>query len=334
MKMKENSLVTLYKNDDAFVSMKKIGGKMYREYRRNWKQASDMKDHFNVPLHLDLDTSNVCNMGCRNCNAVTAKSGTRYDMDIPLLKRRLQEAIPKGIRSINFGNCSEPLLCAREMFDLIAMARPLGIVDIFIHTNGLLLTPKMAEKITQSGVTKLCISLDAATEKTFQVIGRKGFQTVIDNVERFLEYRSSRKSRLPILRVSFCPNPHNLHEIKEFKRQWSHKADLVEIQSLYKMHKEEKLENVLEKNSDRQCPDPWRRLVIWPNNTYGACCQYFAFHSGNILNLGPMATHSIEEIWRSSQMVQIRRTLAKGPLLKECRECFDSRFRAKGVAHA
>ena len=214
-------LTALAKKKDVFKILCDELGDEYLRYRERWKIAGERSDYFRVPLQLDIDLTNVCNMACKHCNAVTADdSGPRFDIDVKMLRKRLEEGIPKGIKAINFGNGSEPLTSQNDVFQLISFVKRLGIIDIFLHTNGLLMNADCITKIIDAGVTVLCISLDAYHEDTHRKLGRKGFETVLRNITTFIEKRKDLRSELPILRVSFLPTILNYKEINEFINFW------------------------------------------------------------------------------------------------------------------
>lgn len=323
----ENNLAVLHREDAPFAFLERELGAEYLEYRKRWALASERKEFFRVPLHLDLDMNNACNMACVNCNALTARNlrGRKYTARLDLLKKRLEEAIPLGVRAVNFGNCSEPLISSNEVFDLIGFVRGLGVTDILMHTNGLLLEGDAAGRVIESGVTKLCISLDAATAETFHRIGRVGYERVVSNIHNFLRARAASGSMLPVLRLSFCPNQDNYHEIAGFRDKWRGMADLLEVQSLYDM-RDGKTSTGLKKTTNDFCADPWRRLVIWPNNTYGACCQHFAFNPECPLNLGSLDELTIEEAWNLPGMTRLRESLVTKSFYRECLECMNNRY--------
>lgn len=326
--IKDENLVSLSKNEEAFDFLNKKFGDDYAKYREKWDTACRREDHFRVPVHIDLDINNICNMACVNCNAYTARAlnGKIHEIDCAILKKRLSEAVPLGVKAVNIGNCSEPLTAADKMFGLINHVRQLGVIDIFIHTNGLLLTEEIVSKIIESDVTRLCISLDAAKAETYEKIGRKNFDKVVSNIRKFLEIRSEKGSLLPILRLSFCPNKYNYKEINKFKEYWKDLADVLEVQSLYDVCEDAENRELFRKSETKDCVDPWRRLVIWPNNTYGVCCQMYAFNPGCCLNLGSIREMSIEEAWESEKINEIRRSLVSKNLHHDCDECLNSKF--------
>jgi len=323
----------LTRSKDISEILSRNGGERYLSYRKKWNLASQRKDYYKVPVQLDIDITNVCNMACHHCNAITYgpdmdKKIIKDHIDMELLKKRLKEAIPLGVDSINFGNGSEPLITKNELFELIDLGKELGVTDVFLHTNGLLLEGERAERILSSGVTVLCVSLDAFYEKTFNKIGRKNYSKVVKNINDFRELRDRAGQELPILRVSYLPTIHNYEEVPEFVKYWESRVDKAELQSIFDLDPEKsgiKDTSAFEK-MPFDCSDPWKRLPIWPNNTYGVCCQYYSYDAGSKFNLGSLNDFSIEEVWNSEQMQNIRRALEGEGQNKECQECMANTY--------
>ena len=62
----------------------------------------------------------------------------------------------------------------------------------------------MVKKILEAGLTRLRFSLDAATKETFEKI-RIGadYESVMKNIERFVELRNKGGYKLPVIGVNF-----------------------------------------------------------------------------------------------------------------------------------
>ena len=309
------------------VTMEKEFGEEYIEYRKKWQLAGKRKDYYKVPLHVDIDLTNTCNMSCISCNALPILNKSKFIIDMDILSKRLTEAIPLGVKSINFGNASEPLLSQEKLFNLINIVSSLGVMDIFIHTNGLLLNENISERIIQSDLKTLAISIDAVTEETFSKVGRKGFKVVVNNILQFIEMRSKMNSSFPFLRLSFLPNQYNYKEIKDFNAFWKDKADMVDIQNIINMNQDKSVSSLF-KPQHFFCADPWKRLPIWSNNTYGICCEHFCFNEDtkNLYNLGFLYENSIADVWASQKINNIRESLLNNKYYPECKECIESVF--------
>ena len=106
----------------------------------------------------------------------------------------------------------------KDLIKFITYAKSAGILDIYMSTNGSLLTKKISKEIINSGLTRLQISLDAATKEIFDIIRVGGnFDKVISNVNRFMKIREELKSELPTVRVNFVQTDTNKHELNSFK---------------------------------------------------------------------------------------------------------------------
>jgi len=311
------------------AAQRRTFGTAYDSYRDQWSRAERREILTPVPLQLDIDLASRCNMSCRYCNGMPyILRGEEYRINLQLLRLRLDEAVGRGIRSLNFGNGAEPLLTADEMFPLISHARSLGVIDLFVHSNGLLLSRRMSRKIIEANVTFLCISLDALREETYSRYGRKGFPAILENIDGFLEQRRLAKSDTPGLRISFLPTTDNIGELDDFIYQWKDKADKIDIQSVIDLDKSFNLDRIpgFIKFSPA-CVSPWTRMAIWPNNSYGVCCQPFCLSQSGGMNNGSLADKSIAQAWQSSLMNRVRTGLISDDAVTACVKCLDSYYR-------
>ena len=78
-----------------------------------------------------------------------------------------------------------------KIFKMIEEARDAGIMDIWVHTNANMLSLENAEKLIDSGLTKINFSIDACDEKVYDVLRVGGnFQRVITNVKNFFTVKT------------------------------------------------------------------------------------------------------------------------------------------------
>ena len=80
-----------------------------------------------------------------------------------------------------------------------------------------------------------------------------------------------------------------------------------------------KKENQLIENNQSFCMAPWTHLNVSPSGDVPVCC--------NIINspetvLGNVNNDTLDEIWNSSNMKNIRRKMLKGEKIKECSSCY------------
>ena len=135
-------------------------------------------------------------------------------------------------------SASEPLLY-KNFGKVLDMAKTSEIMDQFLFTNGTLLNQKNSEIILNSSLTRLFVSIDAATEKTYdkvripvnKKIMNSGRLSLIEkNIKNFINLRNKYKKKLPLVRVSFVALETNVHEVNTFIDKWVDIVDSVEIQ--------------------------------------------------------------------------------------------------------
>jgi|GEM_PF-5098022 len=211
------------------VLMQKKYGQRYMAYREAFK-SHNMEIDLAFPLHVDLDLVDACNLKCPTCHSI-ARSRNRQTMEFDLVKQIIHECNEYDTPAINIGGCSEPLIKKQLTIDTLYSLKNTSFMDIFLHTNGVLLDEDFSKSLISAGLTYLCVSIDAVTQQTFDKIRGTKLSTIIENIEKFL---SARAGELPVLRVSFLATTLNMHEKDEFVKYWEKKADVVEIQNYVK----------------------------------------------------------------------------------------------------
>ena len=190
--------------------------------------------------------------------------------------------------------------------ELIKYAKDIGIIDIFISTNGMLLTKKMSASLIDAGLTHLMVSLDAATPETYSNIRVGGnFDRVVKNILDFLSVRERMKSELPLLRVSFIKMQKNIHELDDFIHMWSEKSDYIAIVGYLNNINDTKTNNCLSINKPSgkkiekyYCNQPWTRCTIFANGDVFPCCMNY----GRSAPIGNIYNEKLSSIWYSEKM--------------------------------
>lgn len=313
-------------------------GPAFSEYRNNWEEAVHFRKKLPYPLHIDFEISFQCNLRCQMCvMGLPKEDRVRYGdpkkkLDFKAFKTIIDEGVQLGLKSVGFNGLNEPLL-ERDLIKWIKYAKEKRVIDIMFNTNGLLLNESTAREFILSGLTRMMISIDAATPETYGKIRRGGdFYVVKQNIENFINIRRSLKRRLPILRVAFVKMKNNIHELEKFKQMWQNKVDFLSIQTFtnplvpgekyYEDYEKFHLEQKEGKKTDFKCPQPWVRLMVRYNGDINPCCGV----QGPKLVFGNIYTDNIEKIWNSRKMKFIRDIHANGEYKKNkiCKLCAES----------
>ncbi len=312
---------------DPFAVMAAEFGERFTAYREAWARATDQTEIPEFPLSLDLEQNATCNLRCLMCpmgssDYVNPMADTPV-MDVGLYFRLIDEGAIHGLPAMTFGYLSEPLL-RPDIADLVAQARARGVMDIRLGTNGTLLTSKTSRALIRAGLTRLEVSLDAASEATFKKLRRGGgYQRVVDNIEVFLTERAAAGTTFPLLRLSFLRTGLNHHELDDFLVTWRGKADFFSVQEMiYYDQADITAEDrvpVSEVPAGFTCAQPWQRLIVRSNGDVYPCCSAY----GARLALGNVRESSLSELWHGQRMTVLREALAGGRWadIPPCREC-------------
>ena len=209
---------------------------------------------------------------------------------------------------------SEPLLIL-DFEKVICRMKENGI-NIFINTNGLLLTEDRARFLVESQVHSVFISIDAMTEGTLKTIrGIKDLNGINESVFRMLIARQNRVS--PRIGVSFVETDANVHEKADFISYWLRHVDVVRTTKVYE--KDNSVKNAEIPQKRVPCGALYDTMVINHKGDVPICC----LDAFNETNAGNVFEENIEKVWHGSRLQKIRYYHETGqyekvPLCKSC----------------
>ena len=181
-------------------------GEKYVEYRKTFDSVNRFEIETKFPLYLQVELHQICNLRCEMCPITVPEARAKYITDDhlswELYEKIILEAEKYDCPSLNPQGTNEPLLY-QNLEDHIKFAKKHGFIDIMMNTNATLLSEERSRKILESGLTRLRFSLDAATKETFEKI-RVGadYESVMKNIERFVELRDQGGYKLPVIGVN------------------------------------------------------------------------------------------------------------------------------------
>lgn len=277
----------------------------YAQYRTDWDLASNHFKLFDDPLFVEVETSYACNYKCPFCPQVTLpEKPTGGLMKADLLDKLFQEFADRRIPSVNLAHGGEPLI-RKDIPQLLARLREVGVLDRMLHTNAYLLSETLSEAILEAGVTKMNFSLDAITEPTYDLVRIGGnFDRVYKNVHKFLELKKKRGLSYPRTRVSFVVTETNKHEQKAFFDYWKDKVNVIAYQQEYDFSangNKLRLERQDRPKGLKPCSLLWQHLCV--THAGHITCMHDYQHD-NLL--GNVKTHTLHDCWNSAEMNRFR----------------------------
>ncbi|MEM1512766.1 MAG: radical SAM protein [Candidatus Jordarchaeales archaeon] len=139
------------------------------------------------PSALQVEVSSVCNLDCFMCQRHSWGPSEEGLMPLSIF-RRIEDSLREAERVALYG-VGEPLMNP-DIVEIVAFARrAMGESgEILLSTNGTLLTPKLAGRLVEAGLTSLYMSLDSLNEEKLKGI-RRGIDYVsaLENFKFFLK---------------------------------------------------------------------------------------------------------------------------------------------------
>ena len=90
-----------------------VDPKLYDEYRQIWKDVNKLEKVTDFPTQLDFELNYSCNFTCPMCTwnqESTENMGKEAWFDFEVFKEVIDDAIPKGLKSIRMNYINEPLM--------------------------------------------------------------------------------------------------------------------------------------------------------------------------------------------------------------------------------
>ena len=160
-----------------------------------------------------------CNLRCKMCNVQIKYEklkhlGQAYELDSKTIKSLIEQAPEMGIRQV-FLLGGEPFL-REDIFDVIKFAHDYKMETI-VSTNGTLLGDSaIIEKIIDSKLYSLVISIDGACENTYKNIRGAGiFEKIRKNIQLVNKLKKDNGLTLPRISVACTIMNQNIEELME-----------------------------------------------------------------------------------------------------------------------
>ena len=183
-----------------------------------------------LPPSVQIESSTGCALQCPGCligtQNATGHPGKIQFTSLSLFKKEI-DLIFKKCLQIYFHMHAEPLL-NEDFFEASKYASSKGLWT-GIHTNLYPNIDELPEKILDAGLCNLVISIDGATQETYEKYRIGGdVEMVFRKMQRIANLKKDRKSKYPWITAKFLVFEHNWHEIKLFKEKAiQHGADEV-----------------------------------------------------------------------------------------------------------
>ncbi len=298
----------------------------FRLYRDLWGKAGNYEILTSFPLHLDIELSGICNLKCESCFQNGLINGPLGLMETDLFKKIIDEGVEKGLCAVKLQIRGESFLHPK-LFECIAYAKSKGILDVQITTNGTLLDKDSIQKVLNSGLDAIILSVDAHHGDSFeQKRSVKDYSSVERAIKDLLELRTKFGKSGPWVRLrSSIPDsdPESYQKTKSYLKKKFPEADIFIVGRIHDFRDNTDAFPDLHKNYKfHPCSYLTQRLAVFWDGDVTLCCMDY----NNRFQLGNITSQTIEDIWLSDKIADFRKLHIDDkrknmPICRHCHAC-------------
>jgi hypothetical protein len=292
---------------------------------------------WSMPLHLQLELTNYCNLHCAVCPTGTGELTRRPQAMSPALAARVIDEVGPYLLTLTLWGWGESLLHP-ELGSILQAAAGQPAATL-LSTNGACLgKDRVVDALTRFPPTFLIVAIDGLTDDTNARL-RVGARLapVLDAVRALAEQKARAGQRLPILQMRFIIMKHNQHEVPRLEEfAAAHGFDQVSLRRLSIVatpagriaHESLSLDG---ENTDPPavpgrglrpefiCQQPFWYPSVYADGTLVACEQDCNAEAPVGVIAGGT---SFSDVWYGRQAREVRRTVRDAPYtLGCCRDC-------------
>lgn len=286
------------------------------------------------PFSIDFEPTTSCNLRCPEC-----PSGLRkFSRPTGMLEKSLFEKTIDEMSSTSFYLMfyfqGEPFLNS-AFFEMVRYAKSKKYY-VATSTNAHYLTEKNCQKVIDSGLDRMIISIDGIGQGTYAKYRVGGsYEKVIEGTKRMVETKR-KSSRGPHIIWQFIVFQHNEDQIEEIKKLGEEigvdevriksaqlyepetKKDWIPKDKKYSRYNEKVLQNENNQDLPNQC---WRlqhsTVITWDGKVLPCCYDKDADYQ-----MGTLESQSFDQVWNGQNYDLFRKSIKKNRSQNDiCRNC-------------
>lgn len=267
-----------------------------------------------MPIALSVEPTTSCNLRCPQCPSGLRAFTRPTGMLDPSLFEQVIDQLNAKLIYLTFYFQGEPYLNPKFL-DMVKYAVQKKIYTS-TSTNGHYLDDENAKKTVLSGLDRLIISIDGATQNTYSKYRIGGdLQKVLQGLSTLLAWKKKFKSNTPYIILQFIVFKHNEHELESLKSM----ARLLNIKLQIKtaqVYDENDKEEILPNNKKYSryhnttklidsCWKMWHSCVVTWDGKIVPCC----FDKDAKYQLGNINTENFRAVWQGNSYQNFRKSL-------------------------
>lgn len=292
--------------------------------------------HWGMPMAVSIEPTTACNLRCPQCPSGLRKFTRPTGNLKETLNKEILDKLGKSLQHVNYYFQGEPFINP-NFLALVKEARQRNIY-VVTSTNAHFISPETADKIIDSGLSEVIISIDGTTQETYEKYRIEGeLQKVLEGTRNLVNAKEKRGVSFPILTFQFLVVSYNEHQIPEIQKlqkeygidrltlktvqvyDFENGNDLIPKNEAFSRYSKDKSGKLVLKNKFRNsCWRSWSSCVITWDGTAVPCC----FDKDAKHELGNLTQSDFKAIWRGAVQRNFQKQILKDrQQIEICRNC-------------
>ena len=336
----QNNLRTFFRNDIlnflSKLSFRRVWNAVLVLLSYGFTRLLKRPVQWGLPVTISIEPTTACNLRCPECpSGLRAFTRPTGNLQADFFRKTVDD-LYRDLTYLIFYFQGEPYIHPRFL-EMVRYASSKGLYTI-TSTNGHFLNEKNARETIESGLDRLIISVDGATQDVYEQYRVGGnLETVLEGARNVVKWKKALRSRTPHVIFQFLvvrPNEHQVDAIRKLARSIGVDEVAFKTAQVYEYENGNPLIPTIgryaryRQNADgkwsvknrllNHCWKLWHACVItWDGIVVPCCFDKDAQH-----RLGDLKKGSFREIWKDGAYRAFRQELLKGrDKIDICRNC-------------
>ncbi len=168
-------------------------------------------------IYLNIDPILKCNLKCRMCYFSDANNPKKSDVKLSRLDiDRMSELIFKRVLKLQIGCGAEPTVY-KDFTYLIEKGKQYNVQNISLTTNANLLNETLINKLIDTGLDEIIISLHGIRKRTYEYFMKNAsYEKFVKNIKLIDKIKKIKKVNYPNIRINYTVNEDNIDDLNYF----------------------------------------------------------------------------------------------------------------------
>ena len=183
---------------------------------------------------------------------------------------------------------------------------------VALTTNATLFNAKNVERLVNSGIDHITVSMDGMGE-VFEAIRGVSYSKIEKNLLRLSNKIRETNSDI-YLEINAAGTPEVVAQAPTMRERLGAHVDDIRFSSYVEYNKE------LKTNRTKPCREFWRGMItVWSDGSVVPCCMDY----NTTMKMGDVAVNSLQDLWNNETNKGFRREHMRGEFKRRCETCYE-----------